>query len=74
MIELKVRAGATAGAVTGAVVWALVAYVPAFHNGVPEPIVAVLPFALAWCGHVAAAYHAPHTPRPDLTQPVPPKT
>lgn len=68
-VEVKVKAGAAVGGVTGAVVWALVAYVPAFHDGVPEPLVAVLPFALAWVGHVIAAYTAPHTHRPDLTPP-----
>ena len=36
MIELKVRAGAAVGAATGLVVWGLVAYVPAFHDGVPS--------------------------------------
>ena len=69
MLETKVKAGATVGAVTGLVVWALVAYVPVFHDGVPEPLVAVIPFALAWAGHVLAAYAAPHTHRPDLTPP-----
>jgi hypothetical protein len=66
-IETKVQAGTLTGALVGLVVWALVAYVPAFHDGVPEPVVAVLPFALAWAGHTIAAYLAPHTPRPDLT-------
>ena len=59
-VEPKVKAGAAVGAATGAVVWALVSYVPAFHAGVPEPVVAVLPFALAWAGHTIAGYMAPH--------------
>ncbi len=70
MIETKVKAGAVAGGLTGLVVWALVSYVPAFHNGVPQPVVDVIPFALAWAGHVIAGYLAPHTHRPDLPKPV----
>lgn len=65
-VETKVKAGAAAGGLTGAVAWALVSFVPAFHNGVPQPVVDVLPFVLAWVGHVAAAYIAPHTARPDI--------
>lgn len=65
-VETKVKAGAAAGAVTGIVVWALVSYVPMFHNGVPQPVVDALPFILAWIGHTAAAYWAPHTARPDV--------
>jgi len=57
---------AAVGGLTGVVVWALVSFVPAFHNGVPEPIVDALPFILAWAGHTVAAYRAPHTSRPDL--------
>jgi hypothetical protein len=66
MVETKVKAGAVAGGVTGLVVWALVSYIPAFHNGVPQPVLDVLPFALAWIGHTVAAYMAPHTSRPGL--------
>lgn len=76
MIERKVTEGAAVGAAVGVVVWALVACVPVFHDGVPEPVVAVLPFALAWVGHALAAWHAPHTARPDLASAepvVPPK-
>lgn len=62
-VETKVKAGAAAGAVTGIVVWALVSYVPAFKNGVPQPIMDALPFVLAWIGHTVAAYLAPHTSR-----------
>jgi hypothetical protein len=54
------RTGSAIGLVTGLVVWALVSFVPAFHSGVPEPIVAVIPFVLAWLGHTAAAWIAPH--------------
>lgn len=65
-VETKVKAGTAVGGATGVVVWALVAFVPAFHTGVPEPVVAVLPFVLGWIGHAVAAYRAPHTHRPDL--------
>jgi Kef-type K+ transport system membrane component KefB len=63
MIEKKVTYGAGAGAVAGLVVWALMSFVPAFHTGVPEPVVAFIPVALAWAGHVTAAWLAPHTHR-----------
>ncbi len=64
-VESKVKQGAAVGAATGVVVWALVSFVPTFHTGVPEPVVAVLPFALAWAGHTIAAYRAPHDSRRD---------
>jgi hypothetical protein len=70
MIEKKVKVGAATGAATGLVVWALVSYVPAFRNGVPQPVADLIPFALAWAGHTVAAYRAPHTHRPDLPAPV----
>jgi hypothetical protein len=70
MIEKKVSYGAGAGAATGLVVWALISFVPMFHTGVPEPVVAVIPVFLAWLGHTIAAYSAPHTPRNIASQPV----
>ena len=69
MIETKVKVGTGAGFAVGAVTWALVAYVPAFHSGLPEPVADALPFVLAWVGHTVAAYRAPHTHRPDLPTP-----
>ena len=66
IVEKKVTVGAAAGGVTGLVVWALVSYIPAFRNGVPEPVIDVIPFALAWIGHTAGSYLAPHTHRPDI--------
>jgi hypothetical protein len=66
MLETKVKAGTLTGALTGVVIWALVAFIPAFHDGVPEAVVALIPFVLAWAGHTAAGYLAPHTHRPDL--------
>ena len=67
------KAGAAAGAATGLVVWALMAFVPAFHNGVPEAIVAVIPVALCWAGHVAGAYLTPHKPAASPARSVPVK-
>lgn len=52
--------GAGAGAAVGLIAWALVSFVPAFHTGVPQPVVAVLPFALGWAGHVITAWVTPH--------------
>lgn len=66
MVETKVKAGTAAGGIVGVVAWALVQYVPAFRNGIPQPLMDALPFILAWIGHTAAAYLAPHTHRPDL--------
>ena len=54
------KAGATTGAVTGLIVWALMSFVPAFHNGVPEAVVSVLPFALGWAGHLIGTMVTPH--------------
>ena len=71
MVEKKVSYGSAIGAATGIVVWALVSFVPAFRTGVPQPVVDAIPFVLAWLGHTAAAYLAPHTPRPLPVQPVP---
>ena len=72
VIEKKVSAGAETGAATGLLIWALVTWVPSFRAGVPEPVAAVLPFALGWLGHVMAAWAAPHTARPDLKPAGPP--
>lgn len=58
------QAGTAAGAAVGLVVWALVSFVPAFRNGVPEPVTAVLPFALGWLGHLVTAWVTPHPPVP----------
>ena len=62
-VETKVKAGTAVGGLTGVVVWALVTYVPTFKNGIPQPLMDALPFILAWVGHTAAAYWAPHTSR-----------
>lgn len=58
------KAGAGAGAATGLVVWLLVSFIPQFHSGVPEPVVAVLPFVLGWLGHTAASWITPHEVSP----------
>lgn len=70
-IHPKVAAGSAAGAATGLVVWALVSFVPAFHNGVPQPVVDVLPVALGWLGHTIAGYLKPAA-GPARQQPAPP--
>ena len=64
MIETKVAAGSFTGIITGLLTWALVAYVPAFRAGLPPPVAALIPWAVAWLAHSAAGYMAPHTPRP----------
>ena len=66
MIETKVAAGSFTGILTGLITWALVAYVPAFRSGIPAPVAALIPVAVAWLAHSVAAYEAPHTHRPEL--------
>ena len=66
MIETKVAAGSFTGILTGLITWALVAYVPAFRAGLPAPVAALIPVAVAWLAHSVAAYEAPHTHRPEL--------
>jgi hypothetical protein len=64
------KAGAAAGGITGLIIWALVAYIPAFHNGVPAAVTDVLPFALAWIGHVLTTWlTAHHVPVPPAAGP-----
>ena len=63
MIETKVAVGSFTGILTGLVTWVLVAYVPAFRAGLPGPVAALIPVAVAWLAHSAAGYLAPHTPR-----------
>jgi hypothetical protein len=58
------QAGSALGAAVGLATWALVAFVPAFHSGLPQPVAAVLPFALAWAGHTIAAWAVPHKVTP----------
>jgi hypothetical protein len=65
-------AGTAVGAVTGLAVWALVSFIPAFRNGVPEPVTDVLPFALAWTGHTLTAWITPHQAAPAAV--IPPVT
>ena len=54
------KAGAASGALVGLVIWALVAYVPAFRDGVPQPLADALPFVLGWTGHTLATWAARH--------------
>lgn len=54
------KAGASASAAAGLVTWALVAYVPAFHHGVPQAIQDIIPFVIAWCVHTLTAWAAKH--------------
>ena len=69
MIETKVAAGSFTGILTGLITWALVAYVPAFRSGLPAPVAALIPVAVAWLAHSVASYEAPHTHRPELAAP-----
>jgi hypothetical protein len=68
-VESKVKAGAASGAAVGIITYLLILAVPPFHNGVPDAVVAVIPFAVGWVAHVAAAYLAPHTPRTPVPGP-----
>jgi hypothetical protein len=62
-IEAKVKALVAGGLPVGLVSALLVAYVPAFHSGLPPVVVALLPFVLALVSSTAAAWLAPHTVR-----------
>ena len=70
VVESKVVAGSFAGVVTGLLTWALVTYIPAFRNGIPDQLAPFIPVIAAWLCSTAAAYLAPHTHRPDLPAPV----
>jgi hypothetical protein len=63
-IETKVKAVVAAGLPVGLVTALLVAYVPAFHNGLPAVDVALLPYVLTLVSATVAAWLAPHTVRP----------
>jgi hypothetical protein len=66
LVETKVAIGSWAGIITGLIVWGLTYWIPAWHDGIPGPLLAFLPMGVAWLMHTAAAYLAPHTHRPDL--------
>ena len=63
-IEAKVKAGAAGGTLVGVVAWLLVAFVPAFHDGLPPAVAALLPVVLGIVASTASAWLAPHTVRP----------
>ena len=69
-IEAKVAVGSFTGIIAGLITWGLVAYVPAFRGGLPAPVAALVPVAVAWLAHTVAGYLAPHTPRPVTVVPV----
>ena len=62
-VEAKVKAGAAGGSLVGVVAWLLVAFVPAFRNGLPPAVAALLPVVLGILASTASAYMAPHTVR-----------
>ena len=63
-IEAKVKAGAAGGTLVGVVAWLLVAFVPAFHDGLPPSVAALLPVVLGVVASTVSGYMAPHTVRP----------
>ena len=62
-IEAKVKAGAAGGTLVGVVAWLLVAFVPAFHDGLPPAVAALLPVVLGIVASTVSGYMAPHTVR-----------
>lgn len=48
------------------VTWLLVTYIPGWQSGIPAPIAAFIPGAVAWLIATYAGWKAPHTHRPDL--------
>lgn len=69
-VETKVAAGSFSAAVTGFLTWILVTYVPAFRNGLPPDLGAILPILIGWACGTVASWAAPHTSRPDDTTPL----
>jgi hypothetical protein len=65
-LEVKVAAGSLVTVISGIVTWTLVAWVPAFHSGVPQEVQDIIPVIVAWIVGTIAAYLAPHTNRPDI--------
>ena len=63
VIEAKVAAGASVTGVAGVITWILVAWVPAFRS-LPPALAQFLPYIVSCVLGAAAAYLAPHTPRP----------
>lgn len=66
-IETKVKASTVTAAAVGLVLWALGRYV--FHGEVPTEVSIAALVLLPALGSLIAGYLAPHTHRPDLTQP-----
>jgi hypothetical protein len=69
-VETKVKAGFAGGTAAGVVTWLLVAYVPAFHDGLPPAVAALLPVVLSVLASAVSAWMAPHTSRPQVAPPV----
>lgn len=63
-VESKVAAGSVTAAVAGVITWLLVSLVPAFRGGLPPDLAPFIPVFTAWVLSTAAAWAAPHTPRP----------
>jgi len=68
-LETKAVAPAGVSVVAGVLTWALVTYIPAWKDGIPETIAALIPWAAAWLIATVTGYLAPHTARPDLALP-----
>ena len=62
-VETKVKALVAGGLPVGLVTALLVAYVPAWHSGLPPVVTALLPFVLALIAATVSAWAAPHTVR-----------
>ena len=67
-IETKTQAGAISAAASGVILWLLQTYV--FKGNMPQGIESLVYLIVPGVLAGAAAYLAPHTPRPDLA-PVP---
>lgn len=62
-VETKVAAAASSSTLTGIITWALVSFIPAWHNGLPAALAALLPYIVAVVSGAVSGYLAPHTPR-----------
>ena len=67
VVETKVAAQSATGITIGLLTWALTYFIPAWHSGIPGPLLPFIPVAAAWLTGTGAGWLARHTHRPDLT-------
>jgi len=71
-VESKAVAGPTTAALVGYISWAIITFVPGVKDNVPADLQGQIPVVVGAVLAAIAAYYAPHTHRPDLTEPLTP--